>query len=485
MNRVGRRMSVGLMTVVFIITLTLGLGSVTIAGPTITVGAIQDPYFFALEKLIPEFESKTGIKVQFQGLEYNVLHARAMNSFMSRKGTLDVMSVEQMWISQWADNGWLMQLDPHIRRDNDEVDIEDFIPSVIHASSEWKGHLYTLPICQYGIAVLYLPEVFEALGLREPPTNPSEPTDWWTWDKYIEYVEKINGATVNGTKMYGTVICGAQPQPIVHMFVQLAGSMGARWLKSFPESDEWDFTPQMDSPENIRALERYLTLYKNSPPESINYLWFDAGTAFSKGNVGMFYWTTPYAYLVRKAGYMSEEDSPVAGRYQIALLPHEPGQPKLSGLSGYSFGVNNFSDNKESAWEFIKWSTSEETLRKMGLVSPHQFADFPRKSIYERPGDELMELYPWLPTQYDILKGANGKAIRPPISNYFTLEGIYGRNLNRALTGETTVKEALDNVQGEFDAILRNTGFIPWLAESYNDTVASTSMLLKSLAGRN
>jgi multiple sugar transport system substrate-binding protein len=65
--------------------------------------------------------------------------------------------------------------------------------------------------------------------------------------------------------MFGTVVCGAQPVPIVHMYTQLAASRGVRWFKSFP-APPWDFTPTINSPENVESLKFYKGLYDLSPP---------------------------------------------------------------------------------------------------------------------------------------------------------------------------------------------------------------------------
>ena len=137
--------------------------------------------------------------------------------------------------------------------------------------------------------------------------------------------------------MIGTVVAGQQPAPIVHMFTQLAASMGARWFKHFPEAP-WDFTPTIDSKENVDAIKLFAELYKNSPPEAINYNWFDAGMRFAKGDIGMFYWWSAYFYLCRKDGYMSGKDSVVADKMGIVPIPHSD-HPQVGSTGGWSLGI--------------------------------------------------------------------------------------------------------------------------------------------------
>jgi len=146
---------------------------------------------------------------------------------------------------------------------------------------------------------MYRTDLLDQTGMQAPPAKPAA---WWPWDEYMDYVETFDEL---GDNIYGTVIVGAQPVPIVHMYTQLAVIKGVRWFKQFPEAP-WDFTPTINTAKNVETLKYYKKLYEYSPQESINYIWYDAGTAFSKKDIGMFFWWSPYGYLVRQAGYMVE-----------------------------------------------------------------------------------------------------------------------------------------------------------------------------------
>jgi multiple sugar transport system substrate-binding protein len=442
----------------------------------ISVLTIQDPFFFGLQKLLPQFEKETGIKVKMEGVDYNTLNARSTNSFLTHQSDIDVISPDSMWLSRFANSGWLVDLSPLMRRDRAEVRPDDFIPGAIHSLSEWKGGIYTLPAAAYGSVVLYRPDVFKALGLPMPPAKPSPD---WTWDKYLQEVKAIDGKTVNGQRMHGTVVAGSGPQPVLHMYSQLAASKGVRWFQSFPDSPKWNFTPQLDSAENLDALRYFQQLYRYSPPESINYLWFDAGTAFSSGNVGMFYWWTPYAYLVRKSTYMGTKDSKVVGKYAVAALPQQPGKEQVSNVGGYAFGISRYSEKKSAAWKFVKWASSARTQKQMALLPGHQFADFARRSLYSDP--QLLKAYDYLPTQLSVLEKGDGKAARPPIPNYTTLEGDYGQALNQMLAGDLTPQQTAEQVQANVKDVLQNEQYLPWRQPSYDDTVASTTRILQQL----
>lgn len=441
---------------------------------TIRVLSVEDPFFFGVKDLLPEFTAQTGINVELESQSYDALQARLVSSFVSRTSDADVISVDQMWVGQYLDNGWIMPLTEFAANDK-SLDIEDFVPAVLYSSNVWRGELVTLPVAAYGQGVLYRNSVLDSLGVQVPADGG------WSWADYTSAVEQIHGQNVGGTDMNGTVICGSQPVPIVHMFTQLSASHGVRWFESFPEG-EWDFTPTINNDAMEAAISLYKRLYELSPPESINYLWFDAGTRFSTGDIGMFYWWTPYFYLVNNDGYMTGNQSSVVGDVGYLPLPSAPDVPQTISLGGWSFGVPSTSEKAEPAWEFLKWVSSAETQKKMGLIESYgyQFGDFVRKSSYA--DDELRSVYPFLDLQLDLISAGNGKIARPPSPVYTTLEGILGLELNKVLIGQQDAKGALETVEALFTNVLKGNFLMPYSLESYDDTPERTAELIKRLA---
>jgi multiple sugar transport system substrate-binding protein len=447
----------------------------------IRVLVVGDPFQFALEKVLDDFTAETGIKVNLESLSYDALSARLVTSFVSQTPDADVVNVDNIWSGQFFDNGWIIALDDYIKGDPD-VNLKDFIPEVLYSFNIWRGRFVSLPVAAYCMGVLYRTDVFEKAGLEPPPTDPDKAAGW-TWDKYLEIVKQLQGMEMDGTKLYGTVIVGAQPVPIVHMYSGLAASRGVRWFKRFPEAP-WDFEPTINSPENIESLKFYKALYELSPAESINYIWFDAGTRFAQGDIGMYFWWSPYFYLANNDGYMSGKPSKIVGKFDIALLPKlRDDAPQIVSLGGHSWGIPSTSRKQDEAWQFIKWSCSAKTQKKMGLVPDYnyQFADFSRVSLYQ--DTELKAVYPFLDTQLKLMLQGNGKISRPPMPLYSTLEGIYGLYLNKTLAGVTTPEESLKEADALFRNALSGNFMLPYNRPDYDDTLENAKKLIESLAG--
>lgn len=441
---------------------------------SVRVLLVGDPFYYALEGLAKQFQEETGIEAKIESLSYDALNARLVSSFVSKQPDADVISIDNIWLGQYLESQWVRPLGDFVKADKD-IDIKDFIPSLLYSISTWRGQLGSLPVAPYGQNVLYHKGFADAAGITVPDDGS------WTWEEYLAATTKMNGQDFGGAKMAGTVVSGQQPQPIVHMFTQLSASMGASFFKRFPEAP-WDFEPAVNSPENVAAIELFHQLYKNSPPEAVNYNWFDAGMRFAKGDIGMFYWWTAYNYLCRKDGYMSGKDSVIAEQIGIVPLPRSKDHPQVTSAGGWSLGMAANSMAQEEAWTFIKWATSARTQKAMGQYDKygHQFSDFSRRSLYSDP--DLLKIYPYLPAQLKTLEAANGKRSRPGVAGYTTLESIYGLNLNKVLTGELSPADCAAQTANLWTSVLKGNFMIPYVLQSYEDTPEATQKLIDSLA---
>jgi len=114
------------------------------------------------------------------------------------------------------------------------------------------------------------------------------------------------------------------------------------------------------------------------------------------------------------------------------------------------------------------------------LTDGVSFADFSRKSNYDDAG--LNALYPFLGTQLEMMKLGDGKVVRPPAPIYTSLEGVYGLQINQAMTGAVTPEQALETTQTLFQNILSGNQMIPYNVDSFDDTLDNTKALIASLS---
>ena len=439
---------------------------------TLNLLSVGDPFEYALKEVLPQFTAETGIKVNLESLDNQTLSSRLATAFVTKKSDLDVVTVDNIWVGQYYDNGWILSLNDMIKA-NKDVNLKDMIPGVLYSISEWRGQFVGLPMAPYAQGVMYRTDVYKSLGIKTPAAG-------WTWDEYLANARKIHGKTVNGKKMNGTVIVGKQPVPIVHMYTQLMAGQGARWFKKFPEAP-WDFTPTLASKANIRAATMYRDLYKVSPKEAISFDWFAAGMRFADGDIGQMYWWTPYFYLVQNKGYMSGKPSPIIGKYAIADLPSEKGKPANVSTGGWQLSIPSTAECPKESFELVKWVNSAKAQKAMAKVDKYgtQFSDFGRYSNLRDP--ELIKMYPYLPKLEKMLEAGNGKVSRPGMQIYPALEGVYGLQLNKILLG-ADVKKTLTETNSLFSNLLGGNMLLPYKGKSYDDTLQATKDLIASLS---
>ena len=116
----------------------------------LTVG---DPWDLALQSVVSQFTEQTGIGVNIESLGYTALQARLINSFLTQSADADVIAVDQMWISQYADNGWILSLDDFISMDSD-AHFDDLVPECLYSLSTWRNYAWTLPIASYAQGII-------------------------------------------------------------------------------------------------------------------------------------------------------------------------------------------------------------------------------------------------------------------------------------------------------------------------------------------
>lgn len=97
---------------------------------------------------MPQFTAETGIKVNLESLDNQTLSSRLATAFVTKKSDLDVVTVDNIWVGQYYDNGWILSLNDLIKA-NKDVDLKDMVPGVLYSISEWRGQFVGLPIAPY------------------------------------------------------------------------------------------------------------------------------------------------------------------------------------------------------------------------------------------------------------------------------------------------------------------------------------------------
>src|SRR5262245_65196632 len=131
------------------------LGSQAASADDVKLTALMEdvPETHIIEALLPEFTKETGITVEFQKLAYPDMHQKLVTQLISNQSAYNVLEVDFLWAGEFPEAGWLADLQPFV--DKTSFDLKPFIPSLMDLVGMHKGKLYTIPMYNYSMGIVY------------------------------------------------------------------------------------------------------------------------------------------------------------------------------------------------------------------------------------------------------------------------------------------------------------------------------------------
>ncbi|WP_432487523.1 ABC transporter substrate-binding protein [Kineococcus sp. SYSU DK018] len=400
------------------------------AGGSISVIMVNNPQMVDLQELTPRFTEETGITVNYTVLPENDVRDRITQEFSSQAGQYDVASISNYEVPFYSQNGWLAPLDEYLEGD-EEFDQDDILPAMESSLTGEDGSVYAEPFYGESSFLMYRKDVFEQAGLTMP-ANP-------TWQQVADLAARVDnvqpgmrGICLRGQPGWGQVF--APLTTVVNTF-------GGTWF-------EEDWTAKVDSPEFTEATQFYVDLVRAHGEAGAPQAGFtECLNNMTQGNVAMWYDATS------AAGSLEAEGSPVAGKIGYVAAPVV--ETDSSGwLYTWAWGIQEASQNKEDAWEFISWASSQGYEELVG--EQLGWARVPagkRTSTYENPQYQE-QAGPFYEATRDAILAADpqnpGVQPRPApgiqfvaIPEFAAMATQVSQFVSSAIAGQTSVADAL------------------------------------------
>ncbi|OQY32148.1 MAG: sugar ABC transporter substrate-binding protein [Spirochaetaceae bacterium 4572_59] len=392
---------------------------------TLTVAGRDGSYGDSMQLAADSYSAQNpSVDFELLKLSGSSLFEKSVIDMKSGLGSYDVILVDDPNITQFQKVGWLANLSDMFKNSGKSVD-SGFIGSVLKLGKypyTNDGPLFALPFAGNVELFAYRTDLFEKYNLEAPDT----------WDQVLTAVKTIdeNEADVNGV-----VFRGSKGNPIVTGFLPIFWSYGAKIL-----DDNGNVT--VNSPEALNALNYFLKLAKYAPEGVSMYQSAQVKDAIYSGKAAVV--TEVWPGWINKLEDPTE--SAVVGK--VKVIKH-PGQVEKSSpmIGVWMIAIPEASKNKEAAFDFINFATSEATQDDMAK----QFGNPPTRGVvYGRA--ELTKKYPWYPAQLDALN--NGVA-RTRTTKWKEIEAQMGTALQFALIGERTAEEALADAEKGIIEVLK------------------------------
>ena len=407
-------------------------GEKATAGQTINLLMEAVPDTFFVQKLLPEFEQETGIKVQFEVVNYAEMHAKLLPQLMGKKGAYDAIVVDNYWAGEFPAAGWLEQLDARVKK-TPSIELDKYVPSMLDMVGYYQDKLYMIPFYNYTMLLFYRTDMMEDPRLKAE-YKQKYGNDLAIPDNMKDYVELCGFMTRDTNRdgkpeIQGVTMMGLKPDPICMEFSNYLYSMGGDYY----DRKTWKATINNDI--GVEAATLYTqNMRKNAPRGAPGYGFDESNQFFAQG--GAFSIVTFWMFYIDFN--LDPEKSKVVGKVGLSKMP---GGSNLNG--GWGWAIPKSSPNKEAAWKFISWVESFDIAKKRAL----QGGAPTRSDVFNDP--EVAAKFPWYPQVAEILETA--KPV-PEFTYSTQMIEVVGRELSLAVEGKD-VKEALDAAAAELDAL--------------------------------
>lgn len=394
---------------------------------------LDRPGYRAIISLLPEFEEKTGITVNYEIIPYENTRERQVLDFTSG-GDLSLVLVDLVWIGEFAENGWIEPIekfstDSSITDPN--LNLDGFFPLLLDAFGSWGGTVYGLPFDNYSGLLFYNSCQLEEAGFDAPPD---------TWQELLEtYGPALTDSSDNRYAFALQSLRGETQS--ADSFMRVLWPFGGSLLND-------EFRSNLLSEESQAGLQFRQDLGQYMPSGIVSYDHAEAVNALAQGQVSMITeWSAFYGTLADPA------TSTIVDCLAVAPEPAGPAG-RLPALGGFSLSVASQAPESEqkAAWLFIQWATSEEIARayvEAGGVSG-------RMAIYEE--EDIKENYKFVePMVASWQQGV--PEFRPRFPAWPAISEIIAEWGTRIQLGEVTIEDGAREIGTRMETILEQEGY--------------------------
>ncbi len=245
-------------------------------------------------------------------------------------------------IANFAEQGLLDPLAPYIEKDG--LDLDKYINGQVEG---WMAigpdsdelEIFGLPMIGDSRVIVYDTLLFDQWGVEYLSKEP-------TIEELIEKASAMTGENpVTGEQNYGFYTRGKYA---FDQTINFAEAHGGTWGEGYTLST---MKTNFDSPEMIQGLKDFIELSTYAPQGMLT----DQGNELflTKDNNIAFSYAMPPSYLP------SLEALGLEDRYDIAYMMVNPDTGTGAVFSGSPVGISAESENKDLAWEYLKFTGSE------------------------------------------------------------------------------------------------------------------------------
>jgi multiple sugar transport system substrate-binding protein len=408
--------------------------------PGVTIGAklIGGQLYEPLYARIAEWEKLTGAKV-------NILSKKS-HFEIDKELKSDIAAGNISWCVGYNHTSFAPQytsLYTDLSKLIPQDEIDKYVQANIKASMV-DGKLEMLPRAQFDVSALY----YKKSDYTDNTKNTAFKTKYGydlappkTWQQVTDQSIFFS----NPPNMYGTEYAGKE-EAIHGRFYEMLIAEGGEYLDASGK-------PAFNSEAGVRALNWFVNLYKAKavPAGTPNYVWDDLGQGFASGTIALDLDWPGWASF-----FNDPTKSKVAGDVGIVVQP-QGSSGKRTGWSGsHGLSITEACKNKDAAASLILWLTNDDS----------QKIEAANGSLPTRPAVWAWDIAqaandPYRKEVLSTFQEASKYAFPvPPLAEWSEIGNVVYPQLQAAILGDKTSKEALDTAAAGVTKILKEAGKI-------------------------
>jgi multiple sugar transport system substrate-binding protein len=380
----------------------------------------EEPDF---KTLVQKFEGEhPNIKIELQNVPAEEANEK-LTAQVAGGNPPDIAYIDASTTAQFASRKALVNLDSYISR-SDVVKADAYVPA-FKTFVTYDKSMYGLPFDGESTALFYRTDMFQAAGIAAPPT---------TWAEYEAAAKKL---TDPAKRTYGQPLFTSSPEAAYYWYPWL-WQAGGKLL-----SDDGKQVLFNDDKAKA-AAEFYVNLAKYAPKDYLNSNSYDGRQAFANGQVGMYVAGSWFA------GTLGDEFPQIDGKWAVAPLPKGDAGCGTT-IAGDALVMFSQGKKTDAAWKFIEFLSKPDNMAQWTYKSKAGTLLPPLTSLLDSP--DLVATKP-------IMKGF-AEAMPCGVSNVVAnpdwpkIEASINAELAKAIYGEQTAAQALDNAAAEAEKIIR------------------------------
>ena len=421
------------------------------------------------DKLVPLFEEETGITVEMEVTPYDRMFELTIQELRQGTGGYDFIYVEQDFFYSYLSKGYLVNLS-EVMREKPELILPDFDPvDFTSFINEFRDpatrDLYGVPIEAFLKMYLYRKDLFDDPAIQAAfaaeynyPLAPAV-----TVEQYRDNAEFFTRyGQENNRELWGTTVQAAVDHSgsFYEFFETIAPPFGIyNWGINV---NNYKATVanggQLDSPLAKEALAFWVDLLQYAPPESTHSAWNEVAETFAAGRAAQ-----GWVYGENTAWIATDSDrSEVVGKVGVALPPVSSGviedvligKGYLGYYDGGAFGIAHASKNAEATLLWLQFLGRPDIQPDWAATSSRVVHLSTFDNTLVRSQDKKLNGYfTLMKEQGRLFAGA------PPFPFHIEIRDTIAPYIHKAITGDLTPDEALDQAAIAVDKELVRLGY--------------------------